>query len=137
VLAPIIRLDSGYLTVGFAGYDYGMLLKLGDVPLQNVSLDTQAAAFVASYAPPITDHEIRNEQRRFGMGVTIQAVELKNRLPVEANTTYLLRSIIFDRTDVLVAVRVIRKDSDGSVVVLWKRLMKYSTPTVARISNLN
>jgi len=132
-----IELDSNYLSVGFAGYDFGMLLKLGDVPLENVSLDTPAASFVVLYAPPLTDHEIRAEQRRFGTGATVQGTQLVSRLPVELNTTFLLRSVVYDYTDVLVAFRVIRKDSDGSVVILWKLLKQYATPAVARNNNLN
>jgi len=50
-----IALESGYLCVGFAGFDYGMLLNLGNVPLQQVSLDTPATAYLASYSPPRSD----------------------------------------------------------------------------------
>ena len=42
------------------------------------------------------------------------------------------RSISYDHSDVLVAFRVVRKDFDGSVVLLWKILKKYSKPGLQR-----
>jgi hypothetical protein len=127
-----IGLDSGYLSSGFAGLDFGILLKLGDVSLEDASLDSAAARFVSLYNPPASESEVRNEQRRFGMGATVDEVTYKSRLPVEVNTTFLLRSINYDRTDILVAFRVVRKDADGSVILAWKLLKKYAIPQIAR-----
>jgi hypothetical protein len=66
------------------------------------------------------------------MGATVDEVTYKSRLPVEVNTTFLLRSINYDRTDILVAFRVVRKDADGSVILAWKLLKKYAIPQIAR-----
>lgn len=128
-----IELDSGYLVVGFAGLDYGILQKLGDIPLEDISIEIPATKFMASYEPPASEPEVRIEQRRFGYGTTVDEVSYKSRLPVEGNNTFLLRSISYSSTsDVLVAFRVIRKDSDGSVILAWKLLKKYAIPQVAR-----
>jgi hypothetical protein len=126
-----IELSSGYLSVGFAGLDYGMLLKLGDVPLEDISLESLGMQFISTYSPPSTEPEVRQEQRRFSTGATVNEVVYRNRLPVETKTTFLLRSISYDRTDVLVAFRVIKEDTDGSVIVLWKLLKKYPAPALA------
>jgi hypothetical protein len=48
------------------------------------------------------------------------------------NNSYVLRSIDYARSDLLVAFRIVRQDSDGSVVLLWKLLKKYPTPALAR-----
>jgi len=127
-----IELDHNYLSVGFAGADYGMLLNLGDIPLEEVSLEIPRALFISTYQPPTLETEVRTEQRRFGTGVLSDNVEYKNRLPLATNKTYLLRSISFDRSDVLVAFRVIRKDPDGSTIIVWKLLKKYPKPELAR-----
>ncbi len=47
-----ICLDSGYLSVGFVGADYGLLLKLGDVPIEQVTGENPSARFITSYSPP-------------------------------------------------------------------------------------
>src|SRR6185503_2364467 len=43
-----ISLEQGQLQSGFAGANYGMLTTLGDVPLENVSLEIGAAQILAS-----------------------------------------------------------------------------------------
>jgi hypothetical protein len=127
-----IELDHNYLSVGFAGADYGMLLNLGDIPLEEVTIEIPQAQFISTYQPPTLETEVRTEQRRFGAGVLSDSTEYKNRLPLVTNKTYLVRSISFDRSDVLVAFRVIRKDTDGSIILLWKLLKKYPKPVLAR-----
>ena len=127
-----IELDSGYLSVGFAGADFGMLRKLGDVPLEALSLEDPRAKFMAEYHTPTEEPQARSEARMFSAGATIGDTIYKRRLPVEVKTTYLLRSINYGSSDVLVALRVIRKDSDGSVIIAWKLLSSYPKPELAR-----
>ncbi|MEK6283404.1 MAG: hypothetical protein AABN95_23880 [Acidobacteriota bacterium] len=43
----------------------------------------------------------------------------------------LLRSIGYRASDVLVAFKVVRQDTDGSVILAWKLLKKYPVPTLA------
>jgi hypothetical protein len=50
----------------------------------------------------------------------------------EVGATYLLRSINFERSDVLVALKVVRQDTDGSVIIAWKLLQKYPVPKLPR-----
>lgn len=127
-----ISLDSNYLSVGFAGADYGMLVSLGDVPLQEISIEYPGAGFIASYSAAAEEPQARVEQRRFSNGISVDGFNYKNRLPVAVNTTYLLRSIYYSESDVLVALRVVRKDTDDSVIITWKMLKKYSKPALAR-----
>ncbi len=76
-----ISLEQDFLSVGFAGADYGMLTNIGDVSLEDITL---------------------------------------------------LRSIDYNATDVLVAFKVVRKDIDRSVVIVWKLVKKYPKPDLAR-----
>jgi len=129
-----IELDSNHLSVGFAGCDYGLLTKLGDVPLQSLSVDDPTVMPLAKYTPAGTEPEARIEQRRFSEGTTLDGVPVSRRRPVEINTTYVLRSIDYRESDVLVGLRVVRKDSDGSVIIAWKLLEKYPVPELNRNS---
>jgi hypothetical protein len=45
-----------------------------------------------------------------------------------------LRSISYSTADALVAFRIVRKDTDGSVTIVWKVLKKYAVPELARHS---
>jgi hypothetical protein len=51
-----------------------------------------------------------------------------DRVPALVSTTYVLRSVNYRGSDVLVAVRVVRQDTDGSMILLWKLLKKFPKP---------
>ncbi|HXM34056.1 MAG TPA: hypothetical protein VN920_02630 [Pyrinomonadaceae bacterium] len=125
-----IELDHNRLSVGFAGADYGMLTILGDVPLEEISKRDPRAQFISSYKPPTPERQARAEAQRFRSrgGVTIDGSNYQMSLPLVENSTYLLRSIAYDHSDVLVAFRVFRKDKDGSAIIAWKLLKRYPTP---------
>ena len=123
-----LALERNVLSVGFAGADYGMLTNLGDQPLEDITLKDPATRFLARYAAPAPEKAARAEARRLQVGVMIDGALYRSRLPLEVGKTYLLRSIVYHRSDVLVAFRTVRKDPDGSVVVAWKLLKKYSVP---------
>ncbi len=127
-----LALERNVLSVGFAGADYGMLTNLGDRPLEDITLDDPSTRFIAQYAPPKPERAARAEFRRFQVGVTIDGALYRSRLPVQVGTTYLLRSIVYRDSDILVAFRVVREDRDGSIIIVWKQLKKYSEPELAR-----
>lgn len=127
-----IQLAQGLLQTGFAGSDYGLMVNLGDVPLENVDLRSPEANVLASYKPASQLEQARQEYRRAAQGAEIAGLEVKSRLPLHANSTYLLRAMNYRRTDVLVAFRVVRVDSDGSATILWKLLKKYPAPQLAQ-----
>lgn len=113
------------LSVGFAGADYGMLTNLGNVPLDEITAKDPRAHFLANYRPPRGQPEARCEARRFVIGETIDGLLYKKNLPVQLGDTYLLRSINYNESDVLVALRVARRDDDGSVIIAWKLLKDF------------
>jgi hypothetical protein len=127
-----IELQRGELSTGFAGANYGFLVNLGDVPLENISLGLPEVNALATYKPASEEPKARVEQRRFSNGTEVNGMQVKDTLPVRADSTYLLRAIYYSRSDVLVAFRVVRVDSDGSAIILWKLLKKYSIPQLER-----
>jgi hypothetical protein len=132
-----IELYNGQLTTGFAGLDYGLLTNIGDVPLETVNLETPAATVFAAYNPASEEPKIRLEQRRFQMGTDVQGISASRTVPMKLNSTYVVRSISYRESDVLVAFRVVRIDSDRSAIILWKLLKKFPAPQVARANDMN
>lgn len=120
-----LSLEQNFLTVGFAGADYGMLLNLGDVPLAEVNSEIPGVRFLTAYNAVSEEPQARAEQRRFGHGTTIDGIPYIERVRAQVNATYVVRSINYSDSDVLVAFRVLRKDKDGSLVILWKLLKSY------------
>jgi len=127
-----LSLEQDSLSVGFAGADFGMLTNLGDVPLEEIVMEQPALRFLAGYEPPHREADARVEARRVSDGFTSDGIPYRNRLPLEVKTTYLLRSINYDRADVFVAFRIIRKEVDRSVVIVWKLLKRYPKPELTR-----
>ena len=127
-----IGLEGGQLITGFAGYDYGMLTKLEGARLQDISTELPESMFLANYKPVATDVEARAEQRKWQSGIEIAGVAYKERVKVEIGATYLLRNISWERSDVLVGLKVVRQDTDGSLIIAWKLLQKYPAPKLAR-----
>jgi hypothetical protein len=131
--ASDLSFDHGTLSVRLAGYEYGMLSNLGDVPLQEIGVSHPAAAFMLSYEPPRSEPEARCEARRFRKGVETQSGFYKSDLPVQVNRTYLLRSVHYGDPDVLVVFRIVRQDTDGSIIIPWKLLKQYEPRKEQRI----
>ena len=130
-----IQLYNGELSTGFAGADYGFLTNIGDIPLETVNLENPAANALGAYTFPTEEPKARSEYRRFAMGSDLEGIKVKNRLPMVLNSTYVLRTVDYDTSDVLVAFRVVRIDSDKSAIILWKLLKKYPKPELARTNN--
>jgi hypothetical protein len=123
-----IELGNGDFSVGFAGADYGFLTNLGDIPIESVGMDSRAVAIFAAYKPPKEEPQVRQEYQRLAPGAELEGLQVSRRVGVQSDATYLLRSIDFGNSDVLVVFRVLHIDSDDSVVIVWKLLKKFGKP---------
>lgn len=130
-----IALEQGFLSVGFAGANYGMLLNVGDVPLEEINTEHPKVKFLADYSAVLEEPKARVEQRRFGGGTNIEGVMYSERVRAQVKATYIVRSINYSSSDVLVAFRVLRKDTDGSLIIAWKMLKEFAIPDLARNMN--
>ena len=127
-----IELSGGYLSVGFAGADYGMLFKLGAISVEDVNSELPAARTLLEYTAAANEPDARIEQRKVSSGTQLSGFLFKDRLPLETDSTYLLRSISYNTSDIAVAFRVVRKDTDGSIILAYKVLKNFSIPKLAR-----
>ena len=127
-----IQLEQGQFSVGFAGADFGFMTDLGDVPLEAVSTETEAVRFMAGFEAPAAETQARQAGRQFYPARHEGMWNYVRSLYATPGRTYALRSVVYDESDVLVAFRVLRKDDDGSFVLLWKILQKYPTPSLQR-----
>jgi hypothetical protein len=127
-----ISLEQGSLSVGFAGANYGMIAKLGDIRLEDVTLENPIVQQLAQHKPPTAEPEARIEQRRTSEETYKKDAVYKRRVTAIAGNTYVLRSIDYDTSDVLVAFKIVRQDDDDSLILAWKMLKKYPTPRLER-----
>jgi hypothetical protein len=129
---PQITLQQGILSTGFAGANYGYLASLGDIRIEDVGADHEAVQFLASLTTPTAEPAARDVYRKIAMGIEGSGYVYKSHLPALVDSTYVLRAISYGEADVLVAFRVIRKDSDGSLVLAWKILKTFQIPQLLR-----
>lgn len=127
-----VMLEQGDFSGGFAGADYGMLLNLGDVQLDQVNPEHMAVRALLEYMPTSAEPDARNAQRALWQGMDLSGVVFKKRLPAKVSNTYLLRSVNFGGYDIAVAFRVTRKDTDGSLILLFKVLKRFPKPDLER-----
>ena len=129
--ASDVKLENGKLNAGFSSIHLGVFREFGDVALENLTLDDSRVQFLSAYDAPRTFETVQAEAARFRHGVQLDGVAYSSEVPIQVNSTFLLRSITYryhNGSDVLVALRVLRKDDDGSVTIAWKRLKKYRAP---------
>jgi hypothetical protein len=127
-----IELAQDYLSVGFAGADYGLMLNLGDVSLGQVANDHVATRALMDYTPPIKEADVRAEARKLWKGIELSGFNFTSRVPAKVSNTYLLRSISMEDSDTLTVFRVTRKDTDGSLILVYKVLKVFPTPKMER-----
>jgi len=127
-----IELSQGNFSVGFAGLDFGYLVILDDIPLDSATLERPGLKFLLSFVPASVEPEIREQQRRSSYGVQADGFTYKRSAAALVNTTYALRSIDYSGADILVAFRVVRRDADGSMILIWKKLKSFQSPHYER-----
>ena len=127
-----IMLEQGDFSGGFAGADYGMLFNLGDVPLDQVNSEHMAVRALLEYMPTSSEPDARKAQRALWQGMDLSGVIFTKRMPAKVSNTYLLRSVNFGGYDIAVAFRVTRKDTDGSLILLFKELKRFPKPDLER-----
>ncbi len=122
---PDVGLGQGQLSSGFGGYDVGMLLRIGDVPLSELPTSRSGAI------PPLEGR--RAEAWDFmWQRHTLDALEKRelnqtiwdlgiSRAAVDAGVTYIVRSIRYEHRDQLVGIRVLEVDEMGCTFA-WRRL---------------
>jgi hypothetical protein len=127
-----IGLEQEQIKSSFAGADYGLIANLGDRPLDSLTLEEDTVNALVSYERAKDEPRARAEYQRFVYGDKIGETIYKTTLPAKVNNTYLLRGIHYSDSDVVVAFRVVRKDTDGSLVLAWRLLKTYPKPELTR-----
>ena len=127
-----LKLGDGKFFTGFTGESLGVLVALGDTPLETVSPFTEGVSGLTHIIPPADYLEASSLSRRNRSGFEMDRFRYGSSLPVLANTTYVLRSTSNKRADLLVAFRVVSVAADGDVTILWRKLRTYPRPSWKR-----
>lgn len=161
-LFPVLALQiqNDQIQVVPSNLDYGFMVNLGDVDLEDLSMDAPGLPeHFRAYRPPTQMAEVQAEQRRFAVGSWNDSLgqPMASTLPVELHQTYVARLMQYDlpevvlrsqplstqerghlnellamqSADVLVAFRPVNRRPDGSYTVLWRVLAEMPDPVIA------
>lgn len=128
-----------------------IIAEIGDVDLESVKLNSNAFEFLRKYKPKETLDEIKEQAEVLKKGIESNKFTYSNVASVNLNSTYVLRTIAYRldgekvynyedeyiklirpfgsgrAMDVMVTFKVVGREKDGSLILLWKEL-KMDTP---------
>ena len=107
-----------------------ILVNLGNIQLNKITSDSAGMEFLFNFKPEKTIDEAIKQSQQIRDGIVIGNYKYSNLLPAEENSAIALRSIAYsnstvssgDSSDVIVVFRIVRREEDGAVTILWKEL---------------
>lgn len=134
---------------GFGVLNHSILVGIGDVPINEVTLKSTGMKFLTDFEPDTDFEKAKEFDKSLSEGIEKDGFVYRRSLPALENTTYALRSVAYKgsfvrsitgipyneldfdkRVDVIIAFRIVRRDEDGSVTILWKELDRKNSPKV-------
>ena len=141
-----IRYKDGFL-ISDSLLSQGIMTALGNVPLENISLADEQLRFLVDYQPKSESLAAAAQAEKITNGIKTGTYVYRNSWRELEDTTYALRVIAYrgafyfpfqgqkfdlldgdTRKDIIVVFRIIRKNADGSVTLLWKELNRKDSP---------
>lgn len=129
----------------------GIIVSLGDVSIENISLSSDGVKFLTDFLPAKENKEILAVSKYLANGLKNGNYYYSNSVNAAENTTYAIRVIAYrgkiqwrtpnlsrsinilsgdKRVDLIVVFRIVRKDEDGTITLLWKELQRKDSPKI-------
>ena len=128
---------------------HGIFVDIGDIPIEEVTLNTKGAEYLREISPAKTFADATDLITKLEKGIEKGEFTYKNYVPLKENTTYVLRSIAYrgksyrtvegitynelefdKRKDVIVSFRVVDIAPDESATIIWKELANKKAPKI-------
>jgi hypothetical protein len=127
----------------------GIMVNLGNVPLQDVSLQSNGLKYLLEFKPVADLKSLLKIDNELSKGIAADGFLYRLGFYARNQQTFILRSIAYKgkimrsvkgtqyneldfdkRKDILVAFRVVETDKSGNVTILWKMLSQGNVPTL-------
>ncbi len=144
-LADVILLDGIFRTGGVL--QQVIMADLGEVAIEDITLDSKGVKYLVDLEPAGDGDEFIRYDAAVAKGITADGFLYRNGHPVKENSTFAFRSIAYrgkfmrsvdgipydelefdKRRDVIVAFRVVDRDSAGNITIVWHRLKDVEAP---------
>jgi len=148
-LADLSYAQNTFVTVG--NWVHGLLLDIGDVPLEKVDLQTEVVRSLVKFQPASNFETATAIDTNLIEGIRHEGKIYRRHAVSRENTTYLLRTIAYrgnnyktaqgfvynefdydKRKDLLIAFRLVQTDPDGSITIVWKQLAEKDSPKIVQ-----
>lgn len=129
-------------------FSQGMIVDLGDIPLEKVSIETAGMGFLSSFRPVTEFDDAKKLDLMFVEGFDSGGFFYSRSVNAVENRTFGIRSIAYrgtvkrsyhgitydeldfdKRKDIIVVFRIVRIEA-GSVTILWKELDRKDAPKI-------
>jgi hypothetical protein len=146
-LADLILSENVLKTDGVL--QQGILVKLGDVPLDSITLQSKGLKYLTDFVPSTDTENLAKFDRQLIDGIKVDGFIYGLGLYATDQTTYALRSIAYKgkverfvngityneldfdkRRDIIVAFRILEKEPNGNITIAWKILSNENAPTL-------
>lgn len=137
-----------------------IMTSIGDIPLENITLEIRGMKFLLEFKPEASEKELREQFWQIANKISAEGGSYGKVITPIENTTYLMRVIAYrvsysdiweieqngptsdlekrllfiaydrNRHDKIIAFRVIRKNPDGSLTIVWNELAEKKSPTL-------
>ncbi|HRH42574.1 MAG TPA: hypothetical protein PKY82_13180 [Pyrinomonadaceae bacterium] len=144
---------DGFLTQNIA-------VAIGDIPIESVTLETSGMKFLLEFQPKVQEKEQQEQFWQIAKKITADSFSYTKVIAPQENMTYLLRIVAYrisygntldierdgpksaqenrllfisydkTRRDKIIAFRIIRKNPDGSLTIVWNELADKKSPTL-------
>ena len=158
-LTPDIHFNNGLL-VGEGFFAQSIMTELGDMPILELEASAVGFRFLKDFVPAPDFTGARDQYAKIHGGITSDGKTYSNNALPKLNTTYAIRIIAYrndnnllrrmpregttvdnqvmnfrtvqsdNRFDLLVAFRIIRREADGNLTLVWKELSRKKSPAI-------
>ena len=148
-LADLTYTDKSFQAAGVLLH--GIFVNIGNVPLGDVTLATKGMKYLVEFQPEPDYEKGKAIDQQLTQGVKQDGFLYRRGLYTVENTTFALRSVAYGgkyfravrnltynefdydkRKDVIVVFRIVERDAEGSVTILWKMLQEKDSPEIKR-----
>ena len=134
----------------------GFMVALGDVPIESVKINSIGMQLLVEFPPAVEENKILANSTQLKNGIKVGDYWYSETATATENTTYAIRviayrgkntprfyifaanpydSFILDkRADIIVIFRIVRKEEDGNLTLLWKELQRKDSPKIKTIN---
>lgn len=136
-------------------FSHGILVSLGNVPIEALNSTYEGFRFLVEFQPAIDPTSARRTSELISEGIKVGDYTYSTRADAAENTTYALRQIAYrlkslplrfdpqtveqrhflwlssdERDDITVVFRIVKKDAEGVLTILWKELARLDAPKI-------